>query len=204
MRINTVLRTPATVSPLGSSLRLLRSQPAGLSPFLGRGFAEDSSTKQPVVKRSPGSALFEPYLGTPPYLSNFFDPNRMFSNFFNDTGLEQTEMTAWRPRVNVKELDNRTEIEAELPGIKKEDIKLEFKDNSLTIQGETKEEKKEEEEGKFTRIERRSGSFMRRFALPKGVKEHDISASYTDGVLKVTIAKSPDQLPPKPAAIPIS
>ena len=79
-------------------------------------------------------------------------------------------------------------ITAEVPGMKKEDIKVDFKEGALTIKGERKIEKKEDEEN-YTRIERSYGSFQRRIALPDNIDTNQIKGAYEDGVLKITIPK---------------
>lgn len=80
-------------------------------------------------------------------------------------------------------------VTCEVPGIKKEDIKVDIKDGALVIKGERKLEKKEEED-KYTRIERTYGSFQRRILLPDNVEQTQIKAAYEDGVLKVSIPKT--------------
>jgi HSP20 family protein len=98
------------------------------------------------------------------------------------------------PRVDVKEKKDSFEISAEMPGVKKEDIHVELRDGVLTIQAESRQEDKEEKDGKLIRQERRYGRFLRSFDLGPGVSESDIKANFTDGVLSVSAPK------PKPAA----
>jgi len=73
--------------------------------------------------------------------------------------------------------------------MKKEDIKVDIKEGALTIKGERKIEKKEDED-KYTRVERTYGAFQRRILLPDNADSSHIKASYEDGVLKVTIPKT--------------
>lgn len=81
-------------------------------------------------------------------------------------------------------------INVDLAGVPKEDIKVDVEDDILTVSGERKMEKEEEDkEHKWHRVERRFGSFQRRLQLPKGTKSDDINASSKDGVLKITIEK---------------
>lgn len=96
--------------------------------------------------------------------------------------------TDWAPAVDIKETPEAFEIHAELPGIKKEDVKVTVHDGVLSLQGERH---KEEESGdeKNHRIERVYGSFLRRFTLPDNVSESDINASFKDGVLSLTLKK---------------
>lgn len=103
----------------------------------------------------------------------------------------------WTPAVDIKETDSAFTIEAELPGMNKEDVKVTVHDGVLTIQGERR---KEEESGdkKHHRIERFYGSFTRRFTLPDNVNEASIAAAFKDGLLTLTLTK---QEPREPKAI---
>ncbi len=95
---------------------------------------------------------------------------------------------AWLPKVNIKETDKQYVITAALPGVKKEDVKIEVRNGVLTIAGEQKEEK--EEKGKdYLRREMSFGSFQRSFVLPEGVHPEDVKASQKDGLLTVTLPK---------------
>eukprot|EP00695_Tsukubamonas_globosa_P001816 TRINITY_DN2898_c0_g1_i1.p2 TRINITY_DN2898_c0_g1~~TRINITY_DN2898_c0_g1_i1.p2 ORF type:complete len:98 (+),score=45.66 TRINITY_DN2898_c0_g1_i1:293-586(+) len=85
-------------------------------------------------------------------------------------------------------------VHAELPGMKKEDIKIELlENNTLKISGETKQEKKEERQN-FHRVERSFGSFERRFTLPDYAKIENITANYNNGILDVVIPKEQAKL----------
>jgi HSP20 family protein len=94
----------------------------------------------------------------------------------------------WLPALDLYEQNNNLIVEAELPGIPKEAVKLSCTVNSLTIQGETKKEEEEKREG-YYRSERRYGSFYRTVALPEEVDVNKIQAQYKDGILKVTLPK---------------
>ncbi len=121
-------------------------------------------------------------------LTNEF--NRLFENFLS-LGGRNTELMPfeWKPVTNLREDKGNYIVEAEIPGMKKEDIKISFKDGSLTINGERKEEDEKKEENSHL-IERKYGSFCRSFSLPEGVKEDKIDASYKDGILKVVLPKA--------------
>jgi HSP20 family protein len=99
-----------------------------------------------------------------------------------------TVLTTWRPRFNISETDKEYRLTADVPGVPKEDIKIEVKDGVLTISGEKKEEKREENE-KFHTYERIFGSFSRSVRLPEGVKPENITAKFTNGVLEITFPK---------------
>ncbi len=95
-------------------------------------------------------------------------------------------MSAWGPDVDVSERKGQLVIRADLPGVNKDDLKVEVTDSDLTISGERTSEETEEKEG-FYRKERSYGSFQRTLRLPEGAKTDGVNASYKDGVLEVTI-----------------
>jgi HSP20 family protein len=94
----------------------------------------------------------------------------------------------WLPALDLYEQNNNLIVEAELPGIPKEAVKLSCTVNSLTIQGETKKEEEEKREG-YYRAERRYGSCYRTVALPEEIDVNKVKAEFKDGVLKVTLPK---------------
>ena len=96
-------------------------------------------------------------------------------------------------RVDVTRSEGGIKVRADLPGLNKEDIKVELQDNLLTISGEKKEEVETKENG-YLRQERHYGTFTRRFTVPEGVDESKIHATYKDGVLTLEI--------PLPKAVP--
>ena len=96
------------------------------------------------------------------------------------------ESANWLPEVDVFEKDNRLVTRVDLPGMKKEDVKVEVTDGHLTISGERKTESEEKKE-KFYRSERQYGSFYRAVPLPEGVKLEDVQATFSDGVLEVSV-----------------
>ncbi len=102
--------------------------------------------------------------------------------------------TKWTPAVDVYEDKDNIIINAEIPGVKKEDIKIELTGNQLTISGERKLEK-EEKKKNYHRIERFYGNFMRTFTIPDTVQKDKISASYKDGILKVVLPKAEEAKP---------
>lgn len=98
-------------------------------------------------------------------------------------------MANWSPVVDISEDDKEYAIKAELPDVKKEDIKLNVHDDVLTITGERKYEK-EEKGKKYHRVERAYGSFMRSFTLPEDADGTKVTAEYKDGLLNVRLPKS--------------
>lgn len=92
----------------------------------------------------------------------------------------------WSPGIDVFEKDNRLVTKIDLPGMKKEDVKVEVTDGHLAISGERKTEAEEKKEN-FYRCERAYGSFYRVVPLPDGMKLEDIKATFSNGVLEVSI-----------------
>ena len=100
----------------------------------------------------------------------------------------------WAPAVDITEDDKEYTVKAELPDVKKEDIKVTVQDSTLSIKGERKSEK--EEKGKrFHRLERFYGSFERSFTLPDDADAKKVTSEYHDGVLTVHMAKNPTASP---------
>lgn len=96
------------------------------------------------------------------------------------------ERAGWMPQIEVFEKDDRLVTKVDLPGLKKEDVKVEVTDGHLTISGERKSEVKEEKD-RFYRSERQYGSFYRSVPLPEGVKLEDVKATFAEGVLEVSV-----------------
>jgi HSP20 family protein len=106
--------------------------------------------------------------------------DRMFDEYTN--GRER----AWTPAIDVVRDNGNFVVRADIPGIKPEEVKIEVKDDILTVSGEH-EEHKEEKDKHYVRRERRYGSFSRSMALPSGVDAKKINAKTHDGVVGVTI-----------------
>lgn len=118
---------------------------------------------------------------------------RDFDRIFGDVGLRPltfdrslTEMT-WMPELEVFERDGRFIVRADLPGLKKEDVKISVRDAILIIEGERKVEEDVKKDG-FHRTERTYGTFFRSLTLPEGVKLDKAEATFKDGVLEVMMA----------------
>ncbi|MFZ5634735.1 MAG: Hsp20/alpha crystallin family protein [Bacillota bacterium] len=99
-----------------------------------------------------------------------------------------TASQGWTFPIDIKETPEDIRIKAEIPGVKREDIKVSYDNNVLTIRGERKNEEKEEG-ADFIRVERRYGSFSRSFFVDIPVKTDQIKAGYKDGILEVTLPK---------------
>ena len=111
-----------------------------------------------------------------------------FSNFFKDFAPFRMEFDTakWVPQIEVLQNDGQLLVRADLPGLTKDDVKVELTDDILTLSGERKEEKEEKREG-FYRSERSYGSFYRELPLPEGAKTEDAAATFRNGVLEITM-----------------
>jgi HSP20 family protein len=123
--------------------------------------------------------------------------NRMFEDSFGRTQAPGDEMNlcAWRPPVDIYETENGIVLAAELPGVVKEDISVEVKDNILTLKGERTANPNIKGK-KFYRHERCYGTFQRSFTLQHDIQPNLIKATFKDGVLEIEIPK-PDEEQPK-------
>lgn len=108
--------------------------------------------------------------------------------YFSDDG-STVETSQWLPSVDVKEEADRYVIFADIPGVDPKAIEVSMERGELTIRGERKEEKEEENQS-FHRLERSKGVFYRRFSLPDTADSDGISASSNHGVLQVVIPKA--------------
>jgi HSP20 family protein len=104
-------------------------------------------------------------------------------------GEELMTVTEWTPSVDITEDEKEWLVKADLPELKKEDVKVTVENGVLTISGERKLEK-EEKNKKYHRIERAYGAFVRCFSVPDGTDTDKVSAEFKDGVLKVHLLKS--------------
>ena len=117
--------------------------------------------------------------------------NRMFARpVASGTNGKETMIVAdWTPSVDISETEGEYLIKAEIPDVKKEDVKVTVEDGVLTIQGQRKQEK-EEKGTKYHRIERSYGSFVRTFSLPDVIETDRVKAEFKDGVLNLHLPKS--------------
>ena len=113
--------------------------------------------------------------------------NRLFSTAFPRGGEEMTNGT-WFPKVDIFENSDHLVLEAELPGMNRDDFELSFENNTLTLKGERRFEKKSEGDN-YHRVERSYGSFTRSFTLPPTVTADGASAEFDNGVLHITLPK---------------
>lgn len=120
------------------------------------------------------------------------DINKLFEQTFfpqsNRSDNSSLETSQWVPAVDIKEGKNDFKIKVDLPGIDKKDINISMDNGILSVQGTRVEEKKEEDDN-FYRVERVSGNFYRRFALPDTADDENIQANMNKGVLEIVIPK---------------
>jgi len=126
-----------------------------------------------------------------PFLSLHRDINRVFDDAFRSFGLPTAfgSSGSW-PSMDVRETDKGLEVTAEIPGVDEKDIELTLANGQLTIRGEKKYERDQNEAG-YHVMERSYGSFIRSLPLPFDVDEKAVTASFDKGVLKVSLPKSP-------------
>lgn len=122
----------------------------------------------------------------PEFSKDFFSPS--FAAFDNTSFYAENErfLSDWSPPVEMFERDGELIVRADLPGIKKDEVKIEITDRHLTIEGERKDEREEKGAG-FYRSERSYGSFCREIALPEGVRTQNAKAKFKNGVLEISM-----------------
>lgn len=115
--------------------------------------------------------------------------NRVFSTAFPVvSGRDENINAGWFPKVDIWENKESLVLEAELPGMDRDDFELSFENNVLTLKGERKFEKRDEGDN-YHRVERAYGSFARSFTLPSTVTVDGVKAEFTNGVLHVVLPK---------------
>lgn len=129
------------------------------------------------------------------FMPSIFGEN-LFDELFDDFAKPARRVTRYAApatsvmKTDIKELDDRFELDIDLPGYKKEDVHAELKDGYLTINAETKTDNDQKDEnGKFIRRERYYGSCSRSFYVGEDVTEADIKAKFDNGILKVIVPK---------------
>jgi HSP20 family protein len=157
-----------------------------------------------VARREPWLSTGDPF----GFLQRFSDEvDRLFDDFgvgrrsfgfpFGRTRLTQRGRGAqggldvWNPDIDVFHRGNELVIKADLPGLKKDDVKVEVRDDAVVIQGERRAEREEEREGVY-RKERSYGSFYRAIPLPEGTITEQAKAAFKDGVLEITVPAPPE------------
>lgn len=155
--------------------------------------AEVTVVKQPKQERSElsrWSGLDTPLFRGSPFSMNPFSLMRRFTQdmdrIFGQMSRATEGVAAWSPVIEVKEKEGKLMVTAELPGLKKDDVKVHIDGDALVVEGERKQEKEEKGEG-FYHSERSYGKYYRSILLPEGAKADQTAAQFNDGVLEVTI-----------------
>ena len=123
---------------------------------------------------------------------NVFPSRGLWKNFFDDSFFNRYMDKFWdtaSPAINIAESDKQYTVDMVVPGFSKEDIRIDVKDNILSISAEAKKETSEEDK-EYTRKEYNFSSFSHSFSLPEDVQDDAITAEYKDGVLKLALPKS--------------
>ncbi len=129
------------------------------------------------------------------YAVNLLEPGNVFRNFasaFPKVFDSDAAEGGRSPRVDIFDDGNNFVLSAELPGVSREDLDIDVKDNRLTIKGEKKLENRTEKEG-YLRVERSYGVFERSFFLDENVDRENIQAEYKDGVLRLVLPRKQDE-----------
>ena len=168
-----------------------------------QGMTQRESYAPSTWSGSPWGTSFSPFS----IMSRFADEmDRMFENSGFGRGLspglgrgwgdmEESDLASlatWSPQIEAFEHDGQFVVRADLPGMTKDNVKVEVTDQGLTLQGERKQEHEDKKEG-WHRRERSYGSFFRRIPLPEGVKADEAKANFRDGVLEITMPSTPRQ-----------
>ena len=120
-------------------------------------------------------------------------PFALLQQFFNDELLGNAPARAWTPKIDVVQRGNELVIRADLPGVNPDDVVVEIGDQAVTVSGERRQER-EEEEGGFYRVERTHGSFYREIPLPDGAMTDQAHAEFKDGVLEIKVPAPPENV----------
>lgn len=148
-----------------------------------------SEQKESAVARQPSRFFdLDPWRGADPFRS-------LFDRFFQDAPESWRQLeTFTTPKVDITETEDAYRVRAELPGVSKDDVTVEFEHGLLTIRGEKKSQRDEKNE-KGRRLECSYGAFSRSFSLPQDIDPDQIAAKFKDGVLDVTVKRTPVSKP---------
>ena len=132
---------------------------------------------------------YRPYRGI---VSLQDEVNRLFETMMRPAG--SAEIETWFPACDLRETESEYVVRAELPGIRREDVKISLVNNTLHIRGEKKQET-EDKKGNWHHVERSYGAFERTFALPTAVSNDKIRAKFMNGVLEIVVPKTDEAKP---------
>lgn len=133
-------------------------------------------------------------VATPDFKNLQSQLNRIFEPFARMNADEDLATGTWVPPVDVAETQEKILVRAEVPGMKQDDIAIEFENGILTIRGERKLDKNGDGTT-WHRVERTYGNFVRSFTLPRTVDAEKISATYRDGILEIEVPKKEEAKP---------
>jgi HSP20 family protein len=123
--------------------------------------------------------------------------NRLFEQTMSRSRSEEgIASSTWTPAVDIYETPEAIVMQADLPGLRREDIDIQIQDNTLTLRGERRFAKDAQEEN-YLRIERAYGAFQRSFTLPATVHPEKVRAVFRDGILELTLPKAEETKPKK-------
>ena len=122
--------------------------------------------------------------------------NRILEESLPHATETESHAGSWMPPVDIFEKEDSLVLEAELPGLKKEDLDIQIENNNLTLRGERKHQMETQEQDYF-RIERSYGTFVRSFSLPATIQRERITAAMKDGVLQIVLPKAEEARPKK-------
>jgi HSP20 family protein len=120
--------------------------------------------------------------------------NRIFDSFFGGGQKANGRSRRWIPAMDLAETEDELVLTADLPGMDEQDISIEIKDRVLTIAGERNERSEEKERG-YHRVERSFGQFARSLTLPDGIDADKVAANFDRGVLEVRVPKPEERKP---------
>lgn len=158
----------------------------------GRG----ASTLVPAARRAAADLPPSPFAMMRRFadeMDRLFGTSSLLPRFARPWEGREADEGAWLPSIEVAERGGKLVVRADLPGLRKEDVKVEVRDDALCIGGERRQEREEKGKG-FWRSERSYGRFYREVPLPEGTDPEQATASFKDGVLEVTVPA-----PPRPA-----
>jgi HSP20 family protein len=157
----------------------------------------DMARQEPLRRSEHPFGLMERFAGEMDRIFDDFGLGRSWVPRFGRTWLtspgRETGWDVWTPSVEVFQRNNELVVRADLPGLTKEDVKVDVTDEAITIQGERRREH-EEERGGLYRSERSYGAFQRIIPLPEGAITDQAKASFRDGVLEITMPAPPEQV----------
>ena len=200
-------RQSSTATPSASQNDQARQQATTPQGTTQQSKTHETATQEPAKSRQNqndrGMARRDQYALMSPFallqrliaedIANLFGNPRQRPATTNGRANTGSEMAAWVPNVDVVQRNNTLVVRAELPGVKPEDVTVEVSDDAITLSGQRREERVEDD-GNVYRVERIYGAFFREIPLPEGAIADQAKASFKDGVLEITVPAPPEQV----------